>query len=55
MYLARELTDMSLSQIGEFFGRDQSTVRHACQKVEERMVHDTWLAGRLDELRTEMM
>src|SRR5262249_27709520 len=35
MYLARQLTPLSLEQIGEYFGgRDHSTVLHACRKVE---------------------
>ena len=34
MYLSRELTDISLPQIGTFFGgRDHTTVMHACNKV----------------------
>jgi len=34
MYIARELTNMSLPKIGESFGnRDHSTVMHACDKV----------------------
>ncbi|MFH1395628.1 MAG: chromosomal replication initiator protein DnaA [Candidatus Omnitrophota bacterium] len=34
MYLARELTDHSLPDIGTFFGgRDHTTVMHACDKI----------------------
>ena len=34
MYLARELTNMSLPKIGESFGnRDYTTVMHACDKI----------------------
>jgi len=34
MYLAREMTDLTLPEIGEHFGgRDHSTVIHACDKV----------------------
>ncbi|RNC28956.1 MAG: Chromosomal replication initiator protein DnaA [Candidatus Dichloromethanomonas elyunquensis] len=34
MYLCRELTDLSLPQIGEKFGgRDHTTVIHACDKI----------------------
>jgi len=34
MYLARDLTDYSLPEIGGFFGgRDHTTVLHACEKV----------------------
>jgi len=35
MYLAREMTDLTLPEIGEHFGgRDHSTVIHACAKVD---------------------
>ena len=34
MHIARELTDLSLPQIGEYFGgRDHTTVLHACNKI----------------------
>ena len=33
MYLSRELTDISLPQIGTFFGGRHTTVMHACNKV----------------------
>ncbi len=34
MYLSRELTDYSLTDIGSFFGgRDHTTVLHACEKI----------------------
>ncbi len=34
MYLAREMTDLTLPEIGAHFGgRDHSTVIHACDKV----------------------
>ncbi|NDC82086.1 chromosomal replication initiator protein DnaA [bacterium] len=41
MYLARELTNVSLPKIGENFGdRDHSTVMHACDKVKTLLVND---------------
>ena len=39
MYLARELTKMSLNEIGDAFGgRDHGTVLHACKLVKKRMI-----------------
>jgi chromosomal replication initiator protein len=36
MHLAKELTDLSLPEIGQSFGgRDHTTVLHACRKIEE--------------------
>jgi chromosomal replication initiator protein len=41
MYLARQLTESSLSVIGEAFGgRDHGTVLHACRLVKDRMEVD---------------
>src|SRR5262249_22117573 len=46
MYLARQLTELSLEQIGAYFGgRDHSTVLHACRKVEQALTHDAALSG----------
>ncbi|MCX8048235.1 MAG: chromosomal replication initiator protein DnaA [Methylohalobius sp.] len=45
MALAKELTNHSLPEIGEFFGgRDHTTVLHACRKVEELRESDSKLA-----------
>ena len=34
MYLCRNMTDLSLPKIGEYFGnRDHTTVLHACDKI----------------------
>jgi ATPase involved in DNA replication initiation len=36
MFLAKELTNYSLPEIGESFGgRDHTTVIHACKKIKE--------------------
>ncbi|MDO4606209.1 MAG: chromosomal replication initiator protein DnaA [Bowdeniella nasicola] len=37
MYLCRELTDLSLPKIGQAFGRDHTTVMHACKKITKQM------------------
>lgn len=42
MYLARELTNVSLPKIGESFGnRDHSTVMHACDKIKSLIQSDS--------------
>lgn len=35
MYMCRKMTEESLSNIGGYFGRDHSTVIHACNKIDE--------------------
>lgn len=52
MYLARQLTRLSLNQIGAHFGgRDHATVLHACRKVEKALTHDASLSGVVRELQ----
>lgn len=42
MHLVRELTDLSLQNIGDAFGgRDYSTVIHACGKVKDKLLEDS--------------
>lgn len=51
MYLCRELTDESLSNIGKHFGgRDHTTVLHACKKVEKMMKEKRETFNQLNEL-----
>jgi chromosomal replication initiator protein len=40
MYLARELTDATLPAIGREFGRNHTTVLHACKRTAERIAAD---------------
>jgi chromosomal replication initiator protein len=55
MYLARQLTALSLAQIGAYFGgRDHSTVLHACRKVEEALAHDGRLCGAIRQLHAAL-
>jgi len=55
MYLARQMTELSLKQIGAYFGgRDHSTVLHACRKVEEGLQHDPFLSGAVRQLHREL-
>jgi chromosomal replication initiator protein len=52
IYLTRELTDLSLPQIGRLYGgRDHSTVLNSIRRVEARSAEDRDLATRIDKLR----
>jgi chromosomal replication initiator protein len=52
IHLSRELTDSSLSEIGQAFGgRNHATVIHACKRVEERVSNDQQAVHELEELR----
>ncbi|MCX8109310.1 MAG: chromosomal replication initiator protein DnaA [Verrucomicrobiae bacterium] len=55
MYLARELTDSSLSVIGEAFGgRDHGTVLHAWKQVRNRMETDPNVRDIVQRLQREL-
>ncbi len=55
MYLARELTDASLPQIGEALGgRDHSTVVHGCAKINAALASDTALAQDVSAIRRQL-
>jgi chromosomal replication initiator protein len=50
MYIAREITGFSTTEIGQSFGRDHTTVMHACQKIEERKQADPTLDSTIQNL-----
>lgn len=51
MYIAREITEYSTTEVGmEFGGRDHTTVMHACQKIEERIRADPTLDSTINTL-----
>ena len=51
MYIIREVTDYSTTEIGlEFGGRDHTTVMHSCQRIEDRMKGDPTLEPTVGEL-----
>ena len=55
MYLARQLTGLSLEQIGAYFGgRDHSTVLYACRKVEQALAQDVGLSGAVRQLHADL-
>jgi chromosomal replication initiator protein len=52
IFLTRELTDLSLPQIGRLYGgRDHSTVLNSLRRVESGIADDVKLAERVQELR----
>ena len=51
MALAKELTSLSLPDIGEAFGgRDHTTVLHACRKINELRKEDSEISRDFDAL-----
>lgn len=55
MYLSRELTDNSLSQIGkEFGGKDHTTVLHAIDKIEKKLTTDPTLKDDIQHLKMNL-
>ena len=55
IYLSRELTNCSLTQIGQHFGgRDHTTVLHAIDKIREKMTEDVSLKTTILQLRKEL-
>ena len=56
MYLVRELTEASLSQIGEAFGqRDHTTVLHGCKRIAENLDRDEELRYDLLRLKERLL
>ena len=55
MYLIRELTDSSLPQIGRYFGnRHHTTVKYACEKIEDDLKTDETLKNVISFLNEEI-
>jgi chromosomal replication initiator protein len=51
MYLSRELTDLSLPEIGGFFGgKDHTTVLHSYNKIREDLNKNELLKNRVDRV-----
>jgi len=52
MYLARQLTQSSLHQIGRYFGgRDHTTVLHGCRQMERRLKTEPAIQQTVEQLR----
>ena len=55
IYLSREITSCSLTQIGQRFGgRDHTTVIHACQKITLQIQNDVSLKSTVAQLKKEL-
>ncbi len=55
IFLCRDLTDLSLVQIGkQFGGRDHSTILHACKKIDRETDSDPSLKRKLQTIRSEL-
>ena len=52
IYLTREMTTMSLPQIGQAFGnRDHSTILHSCSLVSSNMKSSSSMASVVNDIR----
>ncbi|MDI6807805.1 MAG: chromosomal replication initiator protein DnaA [Candidatus Eisenbacteria bacterium] len=56
MYLARQLTELSLAEIGQRFGnRDHTTVLYACEKITSMIMTDKAMKESVDKLTEEIL
>ncbi|MCK5034544.1 MAG: chromosomal replication initiator protein DnaA [Candidatus Sabulitectum sp.] len=55
MYLMRDLTNLSLEEIGSFFGRDHSTVLNAIKRINSMMADDTFFKRKIIDLRESLL
>jgi chromosomal replication initiator protein len=56
MFLSRQMTETSLSAIGDAFGgRDHGTVLHACRLVKDRMEVDANVRQAVSYLEKQLM
>jgi chromosomal replication initiator protein len=51
MFLCRQLTDKSLPEIGEAFGRNHATVIHAVKKIDKNNKTDSSLSGSISQMK----
>ena len=54
VYLIREVTEMSLPNIGKLFGRDHTTVMNSIDKIEHRLLNDSMLDFEIKEIIKEV-
>jgi chromosomal replication initiator protein len=56
IYLSRDLTRCSLTQIGQRFGgRDHTTVIHACSKIADLVERDVSLKATINQLKKDLL
>ncbi|PIE51761.1 chromosomal replication initiator protein DnaA [Candidatus Fermentibacteria bacterium] len=55
MYLIREMTDLSLEDIGVFFGRDHSTVLNAIKRVTSMLETDSAFKRKYNDIRGSLV
>jgi len=55
MFLLRELTNLSLEQIGEFFGRDHSTVLNAIKRINTLMTKDSVFKRKILDIQESLL
>ncbi len=55
MYLMRDLTTLSLEEIGSFFGRDHSTVLNAIKRINSMMGNDAFFKRKIIDLRESLL
>jgi chromosomal replication initiator protein len=55
IYLSRELTNLSLPEIGNSFGgRDHTTVLHSCKKIQKQLKEDQSIYDAVEKLTTTL-
>lgn len=54
MYLIRELTDLPLEEVGDFFSRDHSTVVNAVKRVNVLLEQDPAFKRRVEEIKRSL-
>jgi Bacterial dnaA protein helix-turn-helix len=55
MYLVRKISAVSFPVVAAAFGRDHSTVIHACQLIERRMAHDGGFRRFIEQLEARSL
>ena len=55
MFLMRELTSLSLEEIGSFFGRDHSTVLNAIKRINSKMSEDSFFKRKILDIREGLL